>query len=361
MQSKNQLPFSFTGSGGEYFRIWIVNVFLTIITLGIFSAWAKVRRTQYFYRNTWLNEANFDYHGNPIAILKGRLVAVALLLAYNLSVKVSPILFLVVAILIGLIMPFLFLKSFRFRAINTSYRGLRFGFSAPLRKAYKTFLLLPLLTGFTLYLLAPFTHQRIKKFQHDNSRFGTTPFHFDAPVSSFYKVYGVMLLLYMAIGVAAAMFIPVLNMTHETRITQMIFITTIVFVIFLIAAMLVGPYFIARIQNLVWNNTTLGDTPKDELMALNPASYDHPKGIYSFESTVKARALLWIFLTNFISVIFTLGLFKPFADIRLAKYRLSQLQLIADGDLQDFISDQQGNVDATGQEVAEMFDLDIAL
>lgn len=361
MQSKNQLPFSFTGSGGEYFRIWIVNVFLTVITLGIFSAWAKVRRTQYFYRNTWLDDTNFDYHGNPIAILKGRLIAVALLLAYNLSVKVSPMLFLAVAVLIGLIMPFLLLKSFRFRAINTSYRGLRFGFSAPLRSAYKTFLLLPLLTVFTVYLLAPFTHQRIKKFQHDNSRFGTTPFHFDAPVSSFYKVYGVVFLIYMAIGVAAAMFIPLFNMSHGTRVAQMVLITTIVFVVLLAAAMLVGPYFIARIQNLVWNNTTLGDTPKEEFVDLNPAYYDQPKGVHSFESTVKARALLWIFLTNFIGVILTLGLFKPFADIRLARYKLSQLQLIADSDLQDFIGDQQNNVDATGQEVTEMFDLDIAL
>ena len=42
----------FTGSGAEYFGIWIVNLLLTIITLGIYSAWAKVRRLQYFYRHT---------------------------------------------------------------------------------------------------------------------------------------------------------------------------------------------------------------------------------------------------------------------------------------------------------------------
>src|SRR5436305_11873488 len=44
------LPLSFTGSGSEYFRIWIVNALLSIITLGIYSAWAKVRTLQYFYR-----------------------------------------------------------------------------------------------------------------------------------------------------------------------------------------------------------------------------------------------------------------------------------------------------------------------
>ena len=28
-------PFRFTGSGSEYFRIWITNTFLSIVTLGI--------------------------------------------------------------------------------------------------------------------------------------------------------------------------------------------------------------------------------------------------------------------------------------------------------------------------------------
>jgi hypothetical protein len=42
----------FTGTAGEYFRIWIVNLALTILTLGIYSAWAKVRKRRYFYAHT---------------------------------------------------------------------------------------------------------------------------------------------------------------------------------------------------------------------------------------------------------------------------------------------------------------------
>ena len=71
------LPFEFRGNGGEYFRIWIVNLLLTIVTLGIYSAWAKVRRLRYFYGNTFLDGQSFDYHGQPLAILKGRLIVVA--------------------------------------------------------------------------------------------------------------------------------------------------------------------------------------------------------------------------------------------------------------------------------------------
>jgi len=36
--------FVFHGTGREYFKIWIVNLVLTIATLGIYAAWAKVRR-----------------------------------------------------------------------------------------------------------------------------------------------------------------------------------------------------------------------------------------------------------------------------------------------------------------------------
>ena len=75
--------FTFTGSGKEYFRIWVVNLLLTVASLGIYSAWAKVRRLQYFDRNTRLAGAVFDFRGEPKAILKGRLLAVVLLAAYQ--------------------------------------------------------------------------------------------------------------------------------------------------------------------------------------------------------------------------------------------------------------------------------------
>ena len=78
-------PLTFTGTGAEYFRIWIVNLALTLITLGVFSAWAKVRRLQYFYRHTRLAGAGFDYHGNPIAILKGRIVGLVLFGLYSVA------------------------------------------------------------------------------------------------------------------------------------------------------------------------------------------------------------------------------------------------------------------------------------
>ena len=78
-----EVAFEFRATGSEYFRIWIVNLLLTIVTLGIYSAWAKVRRLRYFYGSTALEGTSFDYHADPKAILKGRLIAVLAYVVFN--------------------------------------------------------------------------------------------------------------------------------------------------------------------------------------------------------------------------------------------------------------------------------------
>ena len=192
--------FVFTATGGEYFRIWIVNLFLSIVTLGIYTAWAKVRRNQYFYANTRLAGGGFEYHARPLAILKGRIVMGVLIGGYYLASQVSPMVGLAILLAIWAVMPWLLWKSLQFALYNSSYRGIRFGFKGSAKEAYLYFLVLPLLGVLTLGLLYPFAHQRIKRFQHTNSYFGTMPFSFDARVGSFYKAYLALFALWVAAG-----------------------------------------------------------------------------------------------------------------------------------------------------------------
>ena len=83
-------PIVFTGNTREYFSIWIVNILLTILTLGVYSAWAKVRNMQYFYGNTMLDGNAFRYTAEPKQILKGRMIAVLLFIAYSVVSTISP-------------------------------------------------------------------------------------------------------------------------------------------------------------------------------------------------------------------------------------------------------------------------------
>ncbi|MDR3439778.1 MAG: YjgN family protein [Telmatospirillum sp.] len=185
--------FRFTGRGSQYFLIWIVNILLTIVTLGVYSAWAKVRRLQYFYRHTELAGSGFDFHGSPIRILIGRVIAIGMLLVYNFAVRVQSPLTLLVIILLAAVMPWLLRNSLRFRLHNSSWRGTRFQFRGTLPGAYRVFLLNLFLTVITLYAMAPFAHQRLKAYQHGNSWFGRTPFSFHARAGRFYRLYLVLL------------------------------------------------------------------------------------------------------------------------------------------------------------------------
>ena len=49
--TESEHPVAFTASGSEYFRIWIVNLLLIIVTLGLYLPFAKARRLRYFYAN----------------------------------------------------------------------------------------------------------------------------------------------------------------------------------------------------------------------------------------------------------------------------------------------------------------------
>jgi uncharacterized membrane protein YjgN (DUF898 family) len=336
-----EMPFKFTGSGGEYFRIWIVNLLLTILTLGIYSPWAKVRRLQYFYRNTQLNNTGFDYHGTAIAILKGRLIAIALFASYYITIQVAPIAGLLIGLAIALIMPYLLVISFRFRLYNSSYCGLRFGFFGSVKSAYFTFLALPIFTLLTLNLLAPFTHQRIKAYQHNNSRFGLSNFSFNASAGSFYGVYIFTLLPSMLIiGFLGFMLARAFKSGAPNPGNPALAEFAIVAILlFIMASMFIVPYFISRIQNLIWNNTKVGD--------------------HGISSTLSARGLWWIMFSNFILTILTIGLFKPYADVRMARYRIENMALIPAGNLDSFIASEQQQAGAVGTETAELFDVDI--
>ena len=345
-------PFEFTGKGGEYFRIWIVNLALTIITVGIYSAWAKVRRLQYFYRNTTLIGNSFDYHGNPVAILKGRVIAIGLLMIYNAAFAFSISLGMLIFLLLIAVFPWLIQRSLCFKLHNSSYRGLRFRFTGSLSDAYEVFLVWPLVSYMTLGGLMPMAHHHIKEYLHKFSAYGTASFSFDARVGQFYsiylKIFGVMVLMgilipviIVAVSAGAPDLFAGFDPKDKAQINKMVGIVfVLVLVFYLLFFLLVGPWFAARIQNLVWNHTALGP--------------------HRFMSQVRARDLFLIFLTNFLGIILTLGLFKPFADIRLARYRLTHMALNAQSGLEEFFAQEQQAVTALGEEAANVFDVDIS-
>jgi uncharacterized membrane protein YjgN (DUF898 family) len=331
--------FTFTGSGAEYFRIWIVNLILSIVTLGIYSAWAKVRRLEYFYRNTRVAGASFDYHGRPLAILKGRIVAVLLFGGYSVAGAISPVAGLIAFVVLAAVMPFLINRSLRFRLYNSSYRGLRFQFSGTTGQAYWVFFALPILAMSTLMALGPLWHHQLKEYQHSNASYGRTRFSFRAPISGFYKAYGITVLCVVAMGIYS---VVLLGLT-AALMTGGVGRTTvaILFVLsYLFFASATWSLTTALIQNLVWRHTALGP--------------------HTFSCTLEAHRLLRVILVNTLATVVTLGLFKPFAQVRLAKYLVGELAIVVHGSLDEFAPGDRRNIAAVGEEAAEIFDIDLA-
>lgn len=341
------IKMAFTASGSEYFRIWIVNLLLTIVTLGIYSAWAKVRRTRYFYDNTKLDDSSFEYHGNPIAILKGRIVALILFGGYNLTVQVYPLLGLAIFAVLIVVLPWLVWKSLQFKLHNSSYRGIRFGFRGSLSKAYKAYLLMPLVAGITLYLGLPFAHQRMKKFQHEESRYGNTYFTLGASVGAFYKMYLIGFLVLIAgvalitagLGMSAITALSTAGKAGGGAAAQ----TPLLIFIFALYAWIfsIFPLFLTMSHNLIWNHTKLGP--------------------HQFFSIIKWTRMTFILLTNLLGIICTLGLFIPFAHVRAIKYMVESTSVLPAGSLDEFHSATQSDVTATGEGMSDLLDFDLSL
>lgn len=131
---------NFHGKAGDYFKIWIVNLLLTIVTFGIFSPWAKIRKMKYMSQATEYKGSRMDYHAKPIPILIGRAIAAAIFGLYFWGGQFNWLLGVFGFVLLAFSIPFLFVKSLKFRAKNTSYRNIRFSFRGTIKEAYHIWL-----------------------------------------------------------------------------------------------------------------------------------------------------------------------------------------------------------------------------
>lgn len=354
------LALDFTGDGREYFRIWVVNLLLTLATFGIYSAWAKVRRLQYFDRNTLLAGASFDFHGNPRAVLAGRLLSVVLLVAYHYAFGFSATFGMVVLAILLLSFPYLMRGALRFRLGNTSYRGLSLGFDGSVAQAYLawlppvfTFLLPgallalypehPGLAALTapLYLLWPLMHARIRRFQHAHLLFGDQHSGYEVKGRRFYRFYlvGGSLGLLAAFGAGLAGGFAAAAAGSGRSATMFIAVFTGVVSAYL-AYLLIGPYMVARVSNLAWSNTGF-------------------PGI-RFRSTLPARGFMKLQARNALLTVLSLGLYRPFAVVNVYRFRLAHLHIEVDGDINAAASRVATRGGAAGDSVADGFGIDLS-
>jgi uncharacterized membrane protein YjgN (DUF898 family) len=373
-----QRPFVFTGSGAGYFRVWIVNLLLTGVTVGFYSPWAKVRRLRYFYGNTLFDGSPFEFHGRPFALFKGRVVGLVLLVVYSQAARVSLTFWLVVVAVLFVLLPWLLWKSLRFRLANSSYRGIRFAFDGTLGQAYLTFVpLMAMVLGPAMVLvvaqaaatnagaalelrtlaryyaavavvlvLAPWFVYRLRAYQHRHARLGTSVFAFDGRVGRAYDIafktliFGIVFVLIGTIGglVAGGLaWLAAQRSDARHAVAYAAWAGGAVFYLLLISG---WSFNRAMMQNFAWRYTTLAGT--------------------RFVSGVSRTRLWRIELVNLVATLLTLGFFWPFAVVRSMRYRIGAVSWSGDSDAL-VAAPAEGRIGATGEETAELFGLDLAL
>ena len=355
--------FEFRGSGGEYFRIWIVNLALSVLTLGIYSAWAKVRRLKYFYGNTMLAGSPFGYHADPLKILKGRLIAVGFFVLYSVSGQISAAAGAIAGLLLFIGIPWIVVRSRLFMMRMSSYRNIRFGFERDYSGAIKIFIGIGMLVGLTLGWLFPYWVKRRWEFLVGRSRFGQTLFVPSFRTSTFYALYakgflvllGGLVVVLVAIGglIAAGIFampdFAEILKQADTAPSEaasadpvpVIALAIVGYLLLIPAFIAFGAYVQKHILNTVYSNTAIGP--------------------HRLVSTLGFRRLFWLYLSNAVMIIVTVGLFIPWAQVRLARYRAECLTLEVQGSLDEFIAAEQEAGTATGDELGEFFDVDLGL
>lgn len=381
-------PFHFTGTGGEYFKIWIVNLILSILTLGIYSAWAKVRTNRYFYGNTQVDNSGFEYHAKPLAILKGRLIAVALLLIYVMVGQMLPAAGAAFALLLLFATPWVIWKSMQFNARMASFRNVRFGFYGSLTDSYRYLLaipMIPLLTAvlagivmwfvtgasepgpyvalavvaiITTYLMVPFLQKAITGYYIGNHRYGQGLLQADLSAKRYYMIYlsllGWSILIFAAISLAAGVAILFMGLNVAALASEaggevppvamapLITVTVLIYIAVLLAGVWIKAYLKTKIRNHVFNNIRLDN-------------------VVQLESTIATGRLFRFYLVNILLLICTLGLAYPWIKVRSARLMATTTQAHLTGSLEQYVSLQQSRQSAIGDEIGEAFDVDASL
>lgn len=386
--------FSFEGTGAEYFRVWIVNIALTILTLGIYSAWAKVRTNRYIYANTYLNGSNFEYNADPIKILIGRVIVVGVYIVfvifseYLMMFEVAG----VIAFIAFLLMPWFVRQAVSFKFRNTSYRNIPFKYRGKTSDFYLFFIFHGLLNIFTLFLAFPYSYAKFKKLIISNGEYGQVKFNFRGTTGEAYSVHilvfvwstiffiSIAFLFFILIGFGEMLGgdnIYVLNETAQMApvMTEMNSTITVID---------------NNMSYPIDTNSTYYEGEYDEealgaigmIAILSMAIIYLPiafwqKGFsdgyfsnfvrnYSYlensplKGTLRPFKLAMISASNVIMIILSLGFLYPWAKIRYLRYKLENTHFKCSNYEQfESLGYEQGST--VGEEMVDFFDIDVGI
>lgn len=301
--------------GAELFKIWIVNLLLQILTLGIYYPWGKANQLQYLYGHTMFEDDPFQFHGTGAEMFRGFIKAIlCVLLVYGtfflLTFSGFPIIALLVFMLCFLaVVPLVLHGSYRYRMSRTSWRGIRFGYRGNKMELYKIFFKGVLLMIVTLGFYRSWFVINIRNYILSHIRIGNGKLQYRGKGLEFFELYLIGYLL-----------------------------TCITF----------GIYFFR------WQKT-LFDYYVEKL------TIENGDELIYFTSKATGRGFFSLFAGNLLMIIFSLGLATPWVIVRTMNFIFRNIELNGDLDTDKLLQTEDNYHDATSEDLADFFDFDLVI
>ena len=170
-EEHNPLRLRFHGNGSSLFGIFVINVLLTLLTLGIYYFWGKAKIRRYMHSQTELHNSRFSNHTTGGELCIGWIKAIIIIVTIVLISEIPSFfwegmtyewitLLAFYGLLLFVFLPVAIVGSLRFRLSRTSYQGIRFSFRGNVKTFFKIYYIGLLKTIFTLGCTIPILKPR---------------------------------------------------------------------------------------------------------------------------------------------------------------------------------------------------------
>jgi uncharacterized membrane protein YjgN (DUF898 family) len=307
---------AYKGKHEDYFKIWIVNVVLTALTLGLYYPWARANTLKYFYSQTTFDSQPFAFIGTGKEMFIGFIKAILIILVAYSCILIPAIFFehnslfialgfLVYGLLLMLIVPFALHGSLKYRLAKTIWKGIRFGYTGDKMELSGIFIKGFFLTIFTFGIYSSWFAINLRKYMIANIKIGNANFSYSGNGTDFF----------------------LLNLKG-----------------YLLTIVTLGIYSFwwqRDLFNYVIDNTNIEQ---------------NDKAIF-FKSRAKGIDFLILMVTNFLIVVLTLGLATPIAISRKLTFLVNCIEAKGIYSFADLQQSQDDYNDATGADVMGMLDI----
>jgi uncharacterized membrane protein YjgN (DUF898 family) len=131
------LPVAFTARPEAYARLWLKNLLLTLLTLGLYLPWARVHTQRFFMRHTMVAGHRLDYHATPQSLLPRYGLCLSLLLGVAGAWAGSTVAGMLALSLALAVWPLVVYMSLVHRMAHISWDRRRLAFVGPCQGVYR--------------------------------------------------------------------------------------------------------------------------------------------------------------------------------------------------------------------------------